>query len=100
MLAIERAKRIFGAEHANVQPYSGSPANLAVYFALLKPGDRLMGLDLPSGGHLTHGTRASITGTYYESHPYPPNPPPSLPYPHIPPPPLHDPPPLIPTAPP
>ena len=70
MLAIERAKTLFGADHANVQPYSGSPANLAVYFALLKPGDRIMGLDLPSGGHLTHGSRVSITGSYYESHPY------------------------------
>jgi len=69
-LAIERAKRLFGAEHANVQPYSGSPANMAVYFALLQPGDKVMGLDLPSGGHLTHGAKVSITGTYYESHPY------------------------------
>src|SRR5256885_1618888 len=69
-LAIKRAKKLFGADHANVQPYSGSPANLAVYFALLKPGDRIMGLDLPSGGHLTHGSRVSITGRYYDSHPY------------------------------
>ncbi len=69
-LAIERAKRVFGADHANVQPYSGSPANLAAYFALLQPGDRVMGLALPSGGHLTHGARLSFSSSFYESHPY------------------------------
>lgn len=69
-MTIERAKRLFGADHANVQPYSGSPANLAVYFALLQPGDRVMGLALPSGGHLTHGARLSFSSVYYESHPY------------------------------
>src|SRR3954452_9756673 len=59
-LTIERAKRLFGADHANVQPYSGSPANLAVYFALLKPVDPVMGLALPSGGHRTHGVRLNF----------------------------------------
>src|SRR5215471_10593313 len=66
-LAIKRAKELFGADHANVQPYSGSPANLAVYFAFLKPGDKVMGLALPMGGHLTHGWNVSITGKYYQS---------------------------------
>jgi glycine hydroxymethyltransferase len=61
-LAIDRAKELFGAEHVNVQPHSGTSANMAVYFAVLKPGDKLMGLDLSCGGHLTHGHRLSYSG--------------------------------------
>ena len=66
-LAIDRARALFGADHANVQPYSGSPANLAVYLAFLKPGEKVMGLGLPMGGHLTHGWNVSITGRYFTS---------------------------------
>jgi len=66
-LAIERAQKLFGADHANVQPYSGSPANLAVYLAFCKPGDTVMGMALPHGGHLTHGWNVSITGLFFRS---------------------------------
>jgi glycine hydroxymethyltransferase len=66
-LAISRAKALFGCDHANVQPYSGSPANLAVYLAFLKPGEKVMGLALPMGGHLTHGWNVSITGKFFQA---------------------------------
>jgi glycine hydroxymethyltransferase len=66
-LAIERAKSVFGVDHANVQPYSGSPANLAVYLAFVSPGDTIMGMALPSGGHLTHGWSVSATGKWFRS---------------------------------
>jgi glycine hydroxymethyltransferase len=65
--AIKRAKELFGAEHINVQPYSGSPANMAVHFALLQPGDKTMGMALDAGGHLTHGFKASFSGKYFDS---------------------------------
>ena len=69
-LAIERAKKLFGADHANVQPHSGSQANMAVYFSVLVPGDRILTMDLAHGGHLTHGHKANFSGKLYEVHHY------------------------------
>src|SRR3954470_7967582 len=69
-LAIDRAKELFGAEHANVQPHSGAQANAAVYHALLQPGDTILGLALPHGGHLTHGMKLNVSGRLYDIAPY------------------------------
>ena len=66
-LAIERAKKLFGADHANVQPHSGANANFAVYFAVLQPGDTIMGMSLAHGGHLTHGSPVTVSGKYFKS---------------------------------
>src|SRR3954467_10420624 len=66
-LCIDRAKALFGADHANVQPYSGSPANLAVYLAFAKPGETVMGMGVPAGGHLTHGWNVSATGKWFRA---------------------------------
>ena len=69
-IAIERACKLFGAKYANVQPHSGAQANTAVYFALLKPGDTVMGMALDNGGHLTHGSPVNISGKYFNFVPY------------------------------
>ncbi|AEV94951.1 serine hydroxymethyltransferase [Pediococcus claussenii] len=69
-LAIDRAKKLFGAEYANVQPHSGSQANAAAYAAFIKPGDKILGMDLNAGGHLTHGAKVSFSGTFYQSASY------------------------------
>ena len=69
-LAIERAKKLFGAEHANVQPHSGAQANMAVFFAVLKPGDKVLGMSLADGGHLTHGSPVNMSGKWFDIIPY------------------------------
>ena len=69
-LAIERAKKLFGAEHANVQPHSGAQANMAVFFAMLKPGDKILGMSLADGGHLTHGSPVNMSGKWFQVIPY------------------------------
>ena len=69
-LAVDRAKELFGADYVNVQPHAGSQANAAVYMAVCQPGDRVMGMDLSAGGHLSHGSPANFSGKFYEIHPY------------------------------
>ncbi len=69
-LAIARAKEVFGCEYVNVQPHSGAQANMAVFFAMLEPGDKVLGMNLAHGGHLSHGSPANMSGKYFEVHPY------------------------------
>ena len=69
-LAIERAKKLFGCEYVNVQPHSGAQANMAVFFAMVKPGDTVMGMNLAHGGHLTHGSPVNMSGAYFNIVPY------------------------------
>ena len=69
-LAIERAKKLFGCDYVNVQPHSGAQANMAVQFAVLTPGDTIMGMNLDHGGHLTHGSPGNMSGKYFKGGPY------------------------------